>query len=99
MQDLRLDDIALAPMQLTMVRLAGQDCATGVSAVEGAIVEDQVGQIAATEEAAAATAVEGEIGKDRVGQIAATDKAAAATEVEDAQGKEEVSKQLRLQRV
>ena len=66
MQDLRLDDIALAPMQLTMVRLAGQDCATGVSAVEGAIVKDQVGQIDATEEAAAATAVEKEIGKEEV---------------------------------
>ena len=66
MQDLRLDDIALAPMQLTMVRLAGQDCATGVSAVERAIVKDQVGQIAATEEAAAATAVEKEIGKEEV---------------------------------
>ena len=44
----------------------GQDCATGVSAVEGAIVEDQVGQIAATEEAAAATAVEKEIGEEEV---------------------------------
>ena len=66
MQDLRLDDIALAPMQLTMVRLAGQDCATGVSAVEGEIGKDQVGQIAATDEAAAATAVEKEIGKEEV---------------------------------